>query len=95
MLLANKLKMNKKAQGLSMNMIILAAIALIVLIVLVVIFYGKAKSFSASAGDCVQKGGTCTPKTESCDGPNLGQMSCKDDEYCCMKIGGEEQEGGT
>ncbi len=86
--------MNKKAQGLSMNMIILAAIALIVLIVLVVIFYGKAKSFSASAEDCVQKGGKCTPKTESCDGPNLGKMNCKDDEFCCMKMG-EEEEGGT
>ncbi len=94
MLLANKLKMNKKAQGLSMNMIILAAIALIVLIVLVVIFYGKAKSFSASAEDCVQKGGDCTPKTESCDGPNLGQMGCAEDKYCCMSME-EEQEGGT
>jgi hypothetical protein len=94
MLPADKLKMNKKAQGLSMNMIILAAIALIVLIVLVVIFYGKAKSFSASAEDCKQKGGDCQPKTQSCDGPNLGQMGCADDQFCCMKMG-EEQEGGT
>jgi len=37
--------MDKKAQGLSLNVIIIAALALIVLVVLAVIFMGKSASF--------------------------------------------------
>ena len=76
--------MNKKAQGLSMNMIILAAIALIVLVVLSVIFIGRGRTFSATVGDCKQKGGSCEPKAGGCDGPNLGQMGCNEDQFCCL-----------
>ena len=83
--------MKRKSQGLSMNVIIMAAIGLIVLIVLSVIFIGKGRTFSASASDCKQKGGDCIPKTQSCDGPNLGQMGCDDDKYCCMSMAQEEE----
>ncbi len=80
-------KMNKKAQGLSMNIIIIAAIALIVLVVLAVIFIGKAKSFSGSVGDCKQKGGDCIPEDEACDGPVLGKMDCPEERpVCCMNV---------
>lgn len=47
--------MKKKAQGLSMNVIIIAALALIVLIVLVVIFTGRAKIFSKTTSDQTSK----------------------------------------
>ncbi len=41
----------KKAQGMSLNVIIIAVLALIVLVVLVVIFAGKAGQFSNSTGE--------------------------------------------
>jgi len=43
--------MNKKAQGLSVNVIIIAAIALIVLVVLVAIFTGRLGLFSKGLGE--------------------------------------------
>jgi len=70
-----------------MNMIILAAIALIVLVVLSVIFIGRGKKFSSEVGGCEQKNGKCTSKTDGCNGPNMGQMSCNDDQFCCLNMG--------
>lgn len=49
--------MKKKAQGLSINVIIVAAIALIVLVVLVAIFTGKLGTFGEEVSDVGQ---TCT-----------------------------------
>ncbi len=43
--------MNKKAQGLSINVIIIVAISLIVLVVLVAIFTGKLGGFTKTIGD--------------------------------------------
>ena len=54
--------MNKKAQGLSINTIIIAAIALVVLVVLIAIFTGRLGMFSKGLGDvgkCQNLGGTC------------------------------------
>ena len=42
--------MNKKAQGISINTVIIAAIALIVLVVLVAIFTGRIGLFSKGIG---------------------------------------------
>ncbi len=50
---------NKKAQGLSMNVIIIAAIALLVLVVLSVIFVGRLGIFGEKAAACETVGGTC------------------------------------
>jgi len=53
---------NNKAQGLSINTIIIAAIALIVLVVLVAIFTGRLGLFSKGLGEantCVSLGGDC------------------------------------
>lgn len=48
--------MNKKAQGLTLNTIIIATLALIVLVVLILIFMGKINIFNLGAETCV---GTC------------------------------------
>ena len=50
--------MNKKGQGLPLNVIIIAAIVLIVLVVLWAIFTGRMGVFSKGLTD-VTKGGTC------------------------------------
>jgi len=56
--------MKKKAQGISVNVIIIAAIALIVLVVLVAVFTGRMGWFSELLGQkekglkCAEQGGT-------------------------------------
>ena len=61
--------MRKKAQGISMNVIIIAAIALIVMIVLIAIFTGRITVFQekaktgqeqAEASICAEQGGSCS-----------------------------------
>ena len=49
--------MRKKAQGLSLNVIIIAAIALLVLVILAVIFMGRLGVFRKGSGDCETLGG--------------------------------------
>jgi len=81
----------KKAQGLPLNTIIIAALVLIVLVVLTLIFTGRINMFGKGLdyceGDCVQTA-TCT------DGTTLGyyKQPCKDvhgynaeDKYCCKQ----------
>ena len=52
----------KKAQGISLNVIIIAAIALIVLVILVVIFSGRMNIFGKSISSCSSQGGVCNDK---------------------------------
>lgn len=60
----------KKAQGLSMNVIIIAAIALIVLIVVILIFTGKIRTFSGESDSCTSRGGSCEMECElDCEAP--------------------------
>lgn len=79
--------MDKKAQGISMNVIIIAAIALLVLVILSVIFIGRMGSFGEQTGACEQQGGTCY------DGPNCPQgttkytANCEEGEVCCLPVG--------
>tara|TARA_Y100000310_G_C20695215_1_gene825197 strand:- start:4013 stop:4324 length:312 start_codon:yes stop_codon:yes gene_type:complete len=64
--------MNKKSQGLSINTIILAALALIVLVVMVLIFTGQIQVFSKSVS-CDARGGKCS------DLRNGESIKCPDD----------------
>jgi hypothetical protein len=79
-----------KAQGLSMNVIVAAAIALIVLVVVISIFYGKSNVFSKGLDDCSSKGGKCVPESQC----GLGKLYIcqKEGEVCC--IGSCEAKGG-
>ena len=56
--------MSRKAQGLSMNVIIIAAIALLVLVILAVIFIGRmgstARNIDQCKGSCVASDSDCT-----------------------------------
>jgi hypothetical protein len=55
----------KKAQGMSMNIIVVAAIALIILVVLIVIFVQRSGKFATSVEACP---GNCVPDADSCQG---------------------------
>jgi len=86
--------MNKKAQGLSIDVIIVAAIALIVLVIIAVIFISKLGIFGAQVGDCVNKGGKCVAADIACgeEGTAVAEyglpmsLSCSvKEEHCCVK----------
>ncbi|MDO8740226.1 MAG: hypothetical protein Q7J54_01485 [Candidatus Woesearchaeota archaeon] len=53
------MKSNKKGMDMSVNVIIIAALALIVLVVLFAIFTGRLGGFSLAVQSCVDKGGEC------------------------------------
>ena len=81
----------KRAQGISIRVIIVAVLAIVVMLVLIAIFSNKINLFSANALDCDSKGGTCF---STCD-PNeitiLGS-SCNFDgeegnDKCCIPGG--------
>jgi hypothetical protein len=85
--------MGRKAQGLPMNLIVIAAIALAVMVVLIVLFWGKARSFGTSTASCTEKRGECM-EISRCDGSIVGQMDCPDDQICCISFGTGEEENG-
>ena len=84
--------MDSKGQGISMNVIIIAALALLVLVVLSIIFLGRTGQWSSQTVDCVTNGGTCM---DSCaDQPGYKHYpawdgSCQEGgstQVCCIKI---------
>jgi len=87
-------KMNKKAQGLSLNTIIIAVIVLIVLVVLIVIFSGKIGQFrqgvNTCSGTCVTTASACDSETENpiflagCDANGDGKADGGN--FCCTRI---------
>ena len=81
----------KKAQGISLRTIVVAALAIIVMLVLIGIFSNKIGFFSDNAIDCASKGGTCK---ESCgvDEIPILRTSCNFDDQvgndnCCIPGG--------
>lgn len=86
--------MDKKAQGISMNVIIIAALALLVLVVLSIIFLGRTSQWSSQTADCVSNGGSCEGAA-SCTAANGLQhyapwdAKCAENgEICCIKLSG-------
>ena len=82
----------KRAQGISINVIVLTAIALIVMVVLVVIFLGRGHTFQQGLGQCkgtcVPRGTPCPTETASVPTPNCddGVTQPIQDGTCCIKI---------
>ena len=76
----NKL-INKTGQGISVNVIIIAAIALIVLVVLIAIFTGRFGIFTGGVketGTCESMGGSC--KSTACPTKQIiGALDCDRD----------------
>lgn len=87
--------MNIKSQSLSINTIIIAALALVVLAVLIFIFTNSNKKITENIGSCLTKGGKCA---DSLGGACSGDYSisifvsgdCKNTNpknLCCLKTG--------
>ena len=81
--------MNRKAQGISMNVIIIAAIALLVLVILSVIFIGRMGGFGKATANCESQGGRCLPPPCSqYDLTPYTTLSCGEDtdNVCCLPV---------
>ena len=78
---------SNKAQGMSVNVIIIAALALIVFVVLAVLFTGKTKNFSQTIESCSSKGGQCLSKEQCGDQPKISNVKdCTTNQVCCIKV---------
>jgi hypothetical protein len=77
----------RKAQGMSLNVIVIAVLVLIIMVVLVVMFGSKVKFFGTSTVSCANKGAgavckaTCsedelTHRGTECDKLNPAQLCC-------------------
>jgi len=88
--------MNRKGQGISINVVIIAAIALLILVILSVLVLRTGRDTS-KAGQCESiPGATCRAQWEGDNGPCLtGEdrnriATCADrggePTYCCMRI---------
>ena len=77
----------KKAQGLPLNTIILAAIAIVVMIVIIMFFTNKFSQSNDVLNDCASKGGEAVEKVIDCKGgiPTLMDKDL-DKPYCCIKL---------
>jgi len=84
-----------KAQSISINTIVVAAIALVVMILIVMIFTGNMNRWRQSTDACSSNGGTCEPEDpytegyENCQGTYdrpLTQYSdsCGNNKICCL-----------
>lgn len=84
---------NIKAQGISLNAIIIAALALLVLVVLSVIFMGRMADFGGAVSSCENKGGTCAFESDGCGEGKREYTAWKcpdidevENEICCIAI---------
>jgi len=81
----------KKAQGLSLNTIIIAVLVLIVLVILIILISGRMRDFRKGINAC---DGTCEISTSDCDEDEnpVYLINCDDgsgpeegENYCCME----------
>lgn len=75
----------KKAQGLSLNTIIIAALVIMVLVILALVFTGQMGSFGTSTKSCISKGGNCKQTCEDNEMQALFVATCSEEgEICCI-----------
>jgi hypothetical protein len=83
----------KKAQGMSLNVIVIAAIVILILIVLSVIFIRGSGTFVERVASCEVKGGMCAAE---CGSFVYGTQDhtirdfnarCSNGLVCCLKVG--------
>lgn len=83
----------KKAQGISINTIIIAALALLVLVVLSVIFLGRTGIFAKESASCLTNGGSCVVGACPQGSTAYPSWSCEKTsegafQRCCVSVAG-------
>jgi hypothetical protein len=76
--------MAKKAQGMSINTIIIAILVLIVLVVLVMVFSGYFGGWTRNVASCQSQGGSCA-----------GDSSMTRSAYTCQYSGASDKQSGV
>ena len=79
----------KKAQGLSLNAMAIAALVLIVVVVVILIFYDGAKiipDFIGGQQKCeARNDGNCVSDLSDCsEGNYFSSLKCEGNGYCCI-----------
>ncbi len=79
----------KKGQGMSVNVIIIAALALLVLVILAVVFLGRMNIFGTQTNSCTSQGGKCFGEGSCGEGYTpLSNLKCTNaGEVCCTQTG--------
>lgn len=85
------MKFNKKSEGLSLSVVVIAAVVLLVLIVLILVFSGRLGSWGQSVDTCppnsVQSEGGCDGMTIPVRVLTIEGKTV----YCCPRSGTEQQ----
>jgi hypothetical protein len=80
--------MNKKGQGISINVIIIAALAILVLVVLALIFLGYVNKWTGDVTACENKGGKCYTEGVCPEGwAPLNNKCTTQGAICCTNTG--------
>lgn len=72
-----------KAQSISLNTVVIAALALLVLIVMALVFTGKIKVFGTESRKCSNQGGACESGCEANE-QEIANTECA--VKCCLDI---------
>ncbi|MBU0471763.1 MAG: hypothetical protein KKF89_05250 [Nanoarchaeota archaeon] len=77
---------NKKGQGMSINVIIIAAIAMLVLVILAILV-GRSGTHVSENTECIKKAGICREK-ECEENKQIGLMGeyCQGNMWCCSPV---------
>jgi|TARA_Y100000310_G_C20558028_1_gene751552 hypothetical protein len=78
--------MDKKSQGLSINVIVLAVIGLVVLIISIAIFSNETSKSVNLLESCDARGGLCVPSDEVCSGITIPIIECGLGNKCCVTL---------
>ena len=83
--------LKKRAQGMSLNVIIIAAIGLLVLVILAVIFIGRigttARTVDACKGSCVDSADICQGQYQKVTSdPCFGADKKQTEQVCCISV---------
>jgi len=81
----------KKAQSLSMNTIVIAALALLVLVIIALITTGRISIFSKESAACTNQGGTCklicaTDSEKEFTGAKCSVVTGEAAKVCCIPV---------
>lgn len=79
--------MKKRAQGLSVNVMIIVAIGIIVFLVIAILIGKNILSFGKTTTGCTQKGGICVEKPADCSakgGVLIDAVCTSNEPYCCL-----------
>jgi hypothetical protein len=77
--------MNRKGQGISINMVIIATIALIVLVIAVLLVSKSGRTLSEGTSSCSAQGGVCKLNCDQTDIPKGNTKDCTGSTpNCCV-----------